>query len=90
MARLIQRYDLVALPMLDREQRLAGIVTVDDVIDGIQQVATVDLHAAGAVQAGDAHDQVQSERHCGRSRLLHGDTRFEHPTLATAGTCPGD
>ena len=33
-----------------------GIVTVDDVIDVIEQEATRDLYAAGAVQAGDDDD----------------------------------
>ncbi|MEB3207774.1 MAG: magnesium transporter, partial [Synechococcus sp.] len=37
-----------------------GIVTVDDVIDVIQQEATRDLYAAGAVQAGDEDDYFQS------------------------------
>ena len=32
-ARLIQRYDLLALPVVDKEQRLLVVVTVDDVID---------------------------------------------------------
>jgi magnesium transporter len=60
-ARLIQRYDFLALPVVDREQRLVGIVTVDDVIDVIQQEATRDLYAAGAVQAGDEDDYFQSD-----------------------------
>jgi magnesium transporter len=55
-ARAIQRYDFLAMPVVDREQRLVGIVTVDDVIDVIQQEATRDLYAAGAVQAGDEDD----------------------------------
>jgi magnesium transporter len=58
---LIQRYDFLALPVVDREQRLVGIVTVDDVIDVIQQEATRDLYAAGAVQAGDEDDYFQSD-----------------------------
>jgi len=37
-----------------------GIVTVDDVIDVIEQEATRDLYAAGAVQAGDEDDYFQS------------------------------
>jgi magnesium transporter len=45
---------------VDREQRLVGIVTVDDVIDVIEQEATRDLYAAGAVQAGDEDDYFQS------------------------------
>jgi magnesium transporter len=59
-ARVIQRYDFLAAPVVDREQRLVGIVTVDDVIDVIQQEATRDLYAAGAVQAGDEDDYFQS------------------------------
>jgi magnesium transporter len=50
-ARVIQRYDFLAVPVVDREQRLVGIVTVDDVIDVIQQEATRDLYAAGAPTA---------------------------------------
>tara|TARA_B100000700_G_scaffold327380_1_gene441767 strand:- start:1057 stop:2469 length:1413 start_codon:yes stop_codon:yes gene_type:complete len=59
-ARGIQRYDFLALPVVDREQRLVGIVTVDDVIDVIEQEATRDIYAAGAVQAGDEDDYFQS------------------------------
>ena len=60
-ARVIQRYDFLAVPVVDREERLVGIVTVDDVIDVIQQEATRDLYAAGAVQAGDEDDYFQSD-----------------------------
>ena len=59
-ARAIQRYDFLAVPVVDREKRLVGIVTVDDVIDVIEQEATRDLYAAGAVQAGDEDDYFQS------------------------------
>jgi magnesium transporter len=59
-ARAIQRYDFLALPVVDRERRLVGIVTVDDVIDVIEQEATRDLYAAGAVEAGDEDDYFQS------------------------------
>jgi magnesium transporter len=59
-ARAIQRYDFLALPVVDLEKRLVGIVTVDDVIDVIEQEATRDIYAAGAVQAGDEDDYFQS------------------------------
>ncbi|NCC94590.1 MAG: CBS domain-containing protein, partial [Opitutae bacterium] len=36
-ARLISRYNFLALPVVDHEQRLLGIITVDDVIDIIQE-----------------------------------------------------
>ncbi|MBD6618800.1 magnesium transporter [Komarekiella sp. 'clone 1'] len=52
-ARLIQRYDFLAVPVVDRENRLVGIVTVDDVIDILQQETTEDIYAlGGGVQSG--------------------------------------
>lgn len=52
-ARLIQRYDFLAVPVVDREQRLVGIVTVDDVIDILQEETTEDIYAlGGGVQSG--------------------------------------
>ncbi|NJL01909.1 MAG: magnesium transporter [Spirulinaceae cyanobacterium RM2_2_10] len=55
-ARTIQRYDLLALPVVDKEQRLVGVVTVDDVIDILEQEATEDIYALGGVQSdGDKY-----------------------------------
>ncbi|NER31762.1 MAG: magnesium transporter, partial [Symploca sp. SIO1C4] len=52
-ARLIQRYDFLAVPIVDREQRLVGIVTVDDVIDILEEETTEDIYAlGGGVQSG--------------------------------------
>ena len=50
-ARTIQRYDILALPVVDSEERLVGVVTVDDVIDIIEQEATEDIYALGGVQS---------------------------------------
>lgn len=52
-ARLLTRYDLLAVPILDREGRLVGIVTVDDVVDVLEAEATEDMYRMGAVEAGD-------------------------------------
>ncbi|MBE9190574.1 magnesium transporter [Gloeocapsopsis crepidinum LEGE 06123] len=52
-ARLIQRYDFLAVPVVDREQRLVGIVTVDDIIDILEQETTEDIYTlGGGVQSG--------------------------------------
>ncbi|MEM1366430.1 MAG: magnesium transporter, partial [Cyanobacteria bacterium P01_H01_bin.15] len=59
-ARLIQRYDLLALPIVDREQRLVGIVTVDDVLDIIEQEVTEDIYALGGVQTDGDDDYFQT------------------------------
>ncbi len=52
-ARTIQRYDLIALPIVDAENRLVGIVTYDDVIDVIEEEATEDVQRMGAVEPLD-------------------------------------
>jgi len=58
-ARTIQRYDLLALPVVDSEERLVGVVTVDDVIDIIEKEATEDIYALGGLQSdGDNYFQT--------------------------------
>jgi magnesium transporter len=49
--RLIQHYDLEALPVVDPSGRLLGIVTVDDVMDVAEKEATEDFHKMGSVGA---------------------------------------
>jgi magnesium transporter len=50
-AKTIQRYDILAVPVVDRENRLVGVVTVDDVIDILEREATEDIYALGGVQS---------------------------------------
>lgn len=59
-ARLIQRYDFLAVPVVDTEQRLVGIITVDDVIDILEQETTEDIYTLGGVQSGGADDYFQT------------------------------
>lgn len=42
-ARIVSRYDLVAVPVVDNENKLVGMITVDDVIDVIREEATEDM-----------------------------------------------
>ncbi|MCY6491648.1 magnesium transporter [Leptolyngbya sp. GGD] len=46
-AQLMKRYDLLAVPVVDREDRLVGIITVDDVVDILEQEATEDIQKLG-------------------------------------------
>lgn len=46
----INRYDFIAIPVVDAQNRLVGIVTHDDAADVLQEEATEDAHLAGAVQ----------------------------------------
>lgn len=42
-AKMLKKYDLMAIPVVDGENRLAGIITFDDVMDVIEQEATEDI-----------------------------------------------
>ncbi|WP_010583845.1 magnesium transporter [Schlesneria paludicola] len=48
-ARLIARFDLIALPVLDADERLVGIITHDDVLDVIQEEANEDAYLQAAI-----------------------------------------
>ena len=53
-ARLISKYDLSAVPVLDESGKILGIVTVDDVIDAIIDTDTEDAQKLGGMEALDA------------------------------------
>ena len=52
-AALISKYDLLALPVVDKESRLVGIVTVDDALDVIEEAATEDIEIMAAISPTD-------------------------------------
>lgn len=49
-ARLLAKYDLLALPVVDRTHRMLGIITVDDLMDVVEEEATEDAQKMGAVE----------------------------------------
>ncbi len=53
-ARLMQKYDLVSLPVIDKNGHIKGAVTIDDVIDVVQEEATEDMHKMGGIEVLDA------------------------------------
>jgi magnesium transporter len=58
-ARLISKYDLLAVPVVDDHKRVIGIVTVDDVIDAIVAEGTEDAQKFGGMEAIDEpYDQI--------------------------------
>lgn len=52
-AGLFEKYDMLALPIVDKENRLVGIVTVDDAIDVIKEEATEDIEKMAAILPSD-------------------------------------
>jgi magnesium transporter len=53
-ARLVSRYNLLAVPVVDSERRVLGIVTVDDIIDTLVKEQTEDVQRFGGMEALDA------------------------------------
>ena len=52
-ARLISKYDLLAIPVVDDTSRVLGIVTVDDIIDALVSETTEDVQKFGGMEALD-------------------------------------
>ncbi len=52
-ANLFEKYDIMELPVVDKENRLVGIVTVDDAIDVMQEEATEDIEKMAAILPSD-------------------------------------
>jgi magnesium transporter len=62
---LFARHDLMALPVVDAAGHLKGIVTVDDIVDVVQEEATEDIQKIGGTQALD-----DSYLHTGFARMV--------------------
>ncbi|WP_026606055.1 magnesium transporter [Methylocapsa acidiphila] len=48
-ARIFQRYNLVSVPVVDEAERLVGVITIDDIVDVIQEEADAEVKALGGV-----------------------------------------
>jgi magnesium transporter len=53
-AKIVEKYDLLAIPVVDEQNILVGIITVDDIIDIIREEATEDIYK----MAGTSEDEV--------------------------------
>ncbi|MFH1154192.1 MAG: magnesium transporter [Pseudomonadota bacterium] len=72
-ARLVARYDYLAIPVVDDDNKLVGIVTVDDVIDIISEEATGDI----LKMAGVGEDYIETQ-------TIFRGTRIRLPWLFTS------
>jgi magnesium transporter len=60
-ARMVASYNLLAIPVVDAENKLAGVITVDDVIDVIKDEATEDVLRLAGVSAEDSVQMTPRE-----------------------------
>ena len=56
-ARQVSRYDLLALPVVDHDRSLLGIITVDDVVDVIQEMATKNMMLMAGMEEHSPHER---------------------------------
>lgn len=52
-ANLLKKYDFMSLPVVDKENRLVGIITYDDAMDVIEEETTEDIERMGAVEPSE-------------------------------------
>ena len=52
-AQMFSKYNLLAMPVVDDENRLVGIVTIDDAMDVMEEEATEDIEKMAAIRPGD-------------------------------------
>jgi magnesium transporter len=57
-ARLFERYNLVSVPVVDEAERLVGVITIDDVVDVIQEAASEEIKALGGV---NPHEELSDD-----------------------------
>lgn len=69
-ARLMQEADLLAVPVVDRERRLVGVVTVDDAMEVIEREETEDLSRVGASEPLRAPYHAVPVRRLVRARIV--------------------
>lgn len=69
-ASLFSKYDLLSLPVVDKENRLVGIVTIDDVMDVIEEETTEDIEKMNAVIPSDKPYLESSAFHLAKNRIL--------------------
>lgn len=65
----VRKYDLLSIPVVDQEERLVGIVTVDDIVDVIEEENTEDVEKMAAILPSDSEYLKTSVFALARNRL---------------------
>ena len=76
-AMLVTQYDMLALPVVDEQDRLLGVITIDDAMDALQEEATEDIYKL----AGTSDDELLS-----RSALKVAQIRLPWLFICLAGS----
>jgi magnesium transporter len=68
-ASIFKKYDLIALPVVDAEGRLTGIITIDDIVDVIEQEDTEDFQKMAAMSPSEEKYLESGVFHLAKNRL---------------------
>lgn len=69
-AALFRKYDLTTMPVVDHENRLVGVITVDDIVDVIDQENTEDIQKMAAMNPSDEEYLKESVISLAKHRIL--------------------
>ncbi len=69
-AELFKKYDLLAMPVVDHENRLVGIITIDDIVDVIEEENTEDIYRMAALTTSDGDYLSTGVFELARKRVL--------------------
>lgn len=68
-AQLVRKYDLISIPVVDLENRLVGIITVDDIMDVVEQESTEDFQRMAAMVPDNEEYMFSSPVSLARKRI---------------------
>ena len=69
-AEVFKKYDLLSLPVVDTEHRLVGIITIDDIVDVIEEETTEDFQIMAAIAPSDDEYMLMTPFELGRKRIV--------------------
>ncbi len=69
-AEVFKKYDLLSLPVVDKEDRLVGIITIDDIVDVIEEETTEDFQIMAGITPSDDEYMSMSAFELAKKRIL--------------------
>jgi len=67
---VFKKYDLLSLPVVDKEKRLVGIITIDDIVDVIEEENTEDFHRMAAMSPSDDEYMTMTPFELAKKRIF--------------------
>ena len=88
-ARMFERYNLVAAPVVDDGERLVGVLTFDDIVDVIEEEAEEDIRALGGVTHDEELAELGLDDRARPLQLAAGQSRHRVPGFVGARAVRG-